>query len=267
VGVALTELGFTLFRAGKPEQALERLTRAVQILSLTQTANHRSIARAKYYMARPLARLGRHDEALRVLGEARAAYVSEVGELSAPVERMDSLIGNELLITARYAEARALYARTLERHLAGPEIEQAFVALLHDDLGEVALAEGRFELALSECTEAIRIHEQHKLDDPANLVFPLECAGRAQLALGHAAVARELLARALRLRERTCSPLECATTRYFLARAQWEAGGDRSEAVALARKALTVFERDARLEPWHHGRPAEIRAWLAKHAI
>jgi tetratricopeptide (TPR) repeat protein len=95
--------------------------------------------------------------------------------------------------------------------------------------------------------------------------YSLDCLGRAELALGRAKTAIPLLREALELRVSTCTPPECATTRYFLGRALWDVGGDRDEAIALVRDALAVFERDAALEPWIASYPAQARAWLDSH--
>ena len=62
--------------------------------------------------------------------------------------------------------------------------------------------------------------------------------GVARLETGDAAGAVPSLERALKMRERPGTrPRELAETRFALARASWDAGGDRARAIELARAA------------------------------
>jgi eukaryotic-like serine/threonine-protein kinase len=69
-----------------------------------------------------------------------------------------------------------------------------------------------------------------------------------------------ILERALRIRERSDPSLEnVAETRLALGRALWEAGEDRSRAVALATSARDTYRK----LPGHESQVAEAQVWLA----
>jgi tetratricopeptide (TPR) repeat protein/predicted Ser/Thr protein kinase len=264
VGTALTQLADMLAQLGKRSEARAVLEDAIAILRVSLPENHRNVAHAKFLLAGVLGRLGGHEQALSILGEARAAYRAEMGEMSAAVRAMDHQRGTLLFTMGRFREAAELYARTLERLLAG-EDDPREEALLRESLGEAALHDGQLALARTECAAGLAIHRRSPADENAQLPYALDCLGGAELALGRPKTAIPLLREALALRLSTCTPPECAITRYFLGRALWDGGGDRNEAIALVRDALTVFERDAALEPWIARYPAQARAWLDSH--
>jgi predicted Ser/Thr protein kinase len=85
-------------------------------------------------------------------------------------------------------------------------------------------------------------------------------AGLSHLALRRPGEAATLLTKAVEALDRYPGDVGLASAKFGLARALWESGGDRAEALDLARSALSAYE--ARADGWAPEREA-IRAWLA----
>ena len=264
VGTALTNLGDLMSQLGKRAEARAVLEEAMSVLRLSLPEHHRNIAHAKFVLAGVLGRLGGHEQALGLVAEARAVYVAELGEQSGAVRSMDHQRGNLLFTMGRFREATDLYAMLLDQLLTEPENPRE-ESLMRASVGEAALHDGQLARARAECAAGLAIHRRLPAGENVQLPYSLDCVGRAELALGRPKTAIPLLREALALRLSSCTPPECAITRYALGRALWDGGGDRAEAVALVREALVVFERDAALEPWIARYPAEARAWLDGH--
>jgi eukaryotic-like serine/threonine-protein kinase len=87
-------------------------------------------------------------------------------------------------------------------------------------------------------------------------------SGVALIGLRHAKEALEPLTAALRIRERSETPELAAETRFALARAIWESGGDRRRARASAEMARAEYAKTV-----NGARDvAKIGAWLAERA-
>jgi hypothetical protein len=80
--------------------------------------------------------------------------------------------------------------------------------------------------------------------------------------MGDVAAAVSNLEHALRIRlDPDFDPALLAETRFGLARALWESGGDRTRALSLARAAREAYERNNRPRQL-----SAVDAWLAVHA-
>jgi tetratricopeptide (TPR) repeat protein len=99
--------------------------------------------------------------------------------------------------------------------------------------------------------------------DHAWVAYPLTALGKELVVDGRPGEAIAPLERAVRIRERGDTHRDLlAESRFALARARWNAGGDRAAAQALA-----VAARDAyRAMPAQAKNAAEIDAWLASRA-
>jgi eukaryotic-like serine/threonine-protein kinase len=85
--------------------------------------------------------------------------------------------------------------------------------------------------------------------------------GESKLAQGAPVVAIRLFEDALRIREQPHSdPVLTADTKFGLARALWQSGGDRTKARSLATAALTAFQDGRRSERQH-----AVEAWLTAY--
>jgi tetratricopeptide (TPR) repeat protein len=135
------------------------------------------------------------------------------------------------------------------------------------ELGHLASNEGEYLVALGRAKEAIPVFEdavkrlQGTGPESPILAYPLTGLGQAYLALGRPVDARPVLEHAWRLRETVDIPVDAAETRFALARALWDTGGDRARA-----RGLAVAARDA----YAHASDAEhargVDTWLATHA-
>ncbi len=133
-------------------------------------------------------------------------------------------------------------------------------------LGGVISNEGEILNALSRPKEALALFRKSLaiMDaslDPKNawLAFPLTGFGRSLLALGRPREAVAPLERALAIRDSAETvPLPRGETRFALAQALWESGGDRARALTLAASARSEYQRVAKAT----NNVAEIDTWL-----
>jgi tetratricopeptide (TPR) repeat protein len=142
----------------------------------------------------------------------------------------------------------------------GPESGQ--LGRLLSNRGEVLNALGRSREALPLFDRSLQVWPRAIGADSELLAYPLTGKGEALLLLGRAREAIAPLERALALRvatHETRSPL--GDTRFALARALWDSGGDQTRARALAAAARDDF---AALPPNPASR-ARAEAWLAAH--
>src|SRR5690606_20912212 len=186
-----------------------------------------------------------HPDLLYSLGNI-ASCRKERGELQAALEAMQRV---EALVTTAFPPVHREVGTTAHN-------VAELLALL--DRPQEALA--RYDHALAVRTEV------HGPDDPyvANTL-----TGRAEvlLSLERADEARADLERALVIREASGDPNrhEHGRTRFGLARALWDTGGDQARARALAEAAKAdLAEGDS---PLTRQRREALGAWLREHAI
>jgi tetratricopeptide (TPR) repeat protein len=128
--------------------------------------------------------------------------------------------------------------------------------------GEVLNALGRPKEAIPRFQRAIDLWATSSDADNPSFAYPLTGMGQALLLEKRAAEAIAPLERALRLRERyDPDPQRLAETRFALARALWDGGGDRAQARAHAAAARDGYARMA----WRKAELATAEAWLAAH--
>ena len=161
----------------------------------------------------------------------------------------------------RTAEALALTERAHAMFVQayGPDsIEAAFTL---SNRGEYLIDLGRAEEAVPVLRDAAARWAAQAGATHPNLGYPLTALGRALAALGEPREAAEVLGRALTLRVRgeTNQPL-VAETRFALAQALWDAGGDRARARALATGAHERYAHDR-----DDTRATRVADWLAAH--
>jgi tetratricopeptide (TPR) repeat protein/tRNA A-37 threonylcarbamoyl transferase component Bud32 len=153
-----------------------------------------------------------------------------------------------------YADAGEHYelARaSLERQM-GPTHYSVGIAL--GNLAELALVERAHALALERADAALAILEPKLGREHIDLLLALDTRGQALLELGRPAEAIEPLRRVLGIRD-PGDPRTLAPTRFALARALLDSGGDRDEARGLAEQARDAHAVD-------DSSRAAIEAWL-----
>jgi eukaryotic-like serine/threonine-protein kinase len=151
-------------------------------------------------------------------------------------------------------------AETIFERAYGPS--NRFVAMALNNEGEILNALSRAREALAKFEKAIAILSRDVAPKTYWTAYPLTGKGRSLLALGHPGEAVAPLSAALEVRDRgETLPLPRGETRFALARALWESGGDRARARALASSARDEYRRATSAGK----NVAEIDAWLATH--
>jgi tetratricopeptide (TPR) repeat protein len=167
-------------------------------------------------------------------------------------------LGALLFLAGDYAEAGEHYelARaSLERQM-GPTHYSVGIAL--GNLAELALAQRSYPSALERADAALAILEAKLGLEHTDLLLALETRGRALLELARPSEAIEPLRRVLGIREHD-DPRTLAPTRFALARALLDSGGDRQEARSLAQQA-----RDAYVGGGDETERQRVEAWLTE---
>jgi serine/threonine protein kinase/tetratricopeptide (TPR) repeat protein len=122
--------------------------------------------------------------------------------------------------------------------------------------GESLFGLGRLPEARETFDEALRIEQSER-----SLAYPLTGLGRVRIAQGEPGAAIAPLERALRIRDaQENDPTFVAETRFALAKALWDSGGDRARAVSLARTAKDKYAAEQASSEL-----GEVDAWLASH--
>jgi tetratricopeptide (TPR) repeat protein len=164
-------------------------------------------------------------------------------------------IGNIFKARGEYAEAQRFYERalTIQQRTLGPEHRE--VAMSLHNLGSVHKSQGAYAQALALFERALVIEKKsHGAEHPA-VAKTLHSVGNLQYAKEAYWLAVAAYTRALAIRESAdVPPSEVAETRYRLARALWDAGGDRTRAreLAILARDASASEARVRVEAWLH---------------
>ena len=128
--------------------------------------------------------------------------------------------------------------------------------------GEILSAQGSYAEARKLFQAAIDLMQERLPVENRNLAYPLTGLGEAELAMGEARAAVDTLERALRIREgQEPDLILVAETRFALARALWNAAGDRARARMLVLSARAAFAAN----PWAASKVSRVDEWLARH--
>jgi tetratricopeptide (TPR) repeat protein/predicted Ser/Thr protein kinase len=152
-------------------------------------------------------------------------------------------------------------ARAIWEHAYGAG--SRMIAMPLNNEGEILNTLGRPREAIPVFQRTLEVMEASDIDpSSAWLPYPLTGMGQSLLALGRPGEAVGPLERALVIRDRIETfPLPRGETRFALARALWDSGGDRARARALAKSARAEYESATSAAKT----VAEIDAWLAAH--
>jgi serine/threonine protein kinase len=162
---------------------------------------------------------------------------------------------NEL---GRPAEALPTARRALGILVSSGDPDSEQFANAYNSLGEALILLGRFADAERPFAESARITRRVLGARHFETAYPLFGLGEAKLGAGDPSRAVPLLEEALSIREESeTDPVKVAETRFALARALWESGGNRHRAIALATSADTVFTTQGRVE-----KARSVKAWL-----
>lgn len=204
---------------------------------------------------------GRDAEALDAYRKAHARFLAAWGPRHPVIATSQLNIASTLRRLGRFdeAEAELTAAVALDTELFGAG-DGRVAAGLHE-VGELARARKQPARAIEIYRDAIARWEQ--LGDPnePQLAFPLTGLGEALIELGRPAEAIAPLERALAMRigAEGVPSEERAATRFALARALRESGGDTERARELANTARVSIDAER-----HAALAAALEAWLAE---
>jgi eukaryotic-like serine/threonine-protein kinase len=173
-------------------------------------------------------------------------------------------LGRALAMVGRYEEALAVLAQANADHADGMGFAGWRKQGVELDLGTTLLALGRHEEARPILRDMVTATEARTGPGGLDLQRGLVALARAELAAGELAAARELAERALGLLEARAEPVPEveAAARFVLARSLLASPSERSQALALARRAEQGFAEQG---PVALRELDEVRAWLAEH--
>jgi tetratricopeptide (TPR) repeat protein len=193
--------------------------------------------------------------------------------------------GDTMHQLGRNEEALRLNERAYELSVRADGPAAADMPLVLSNRGEYLVALGRAAEAIPVFREALAIARANDGRETGWTAYPLTGIGQALLSLARPAEAVEPLEHALRLREANePNASVVADTRFALARALWDGGGDRRRARALAAQARQAYAllgaSPTGATPTTPGTPtttddaatsalanplATVDAWLARH--
>ncbi|WP_434425129.1 tetratricopeptide repeat protein [Nannocystis pusilla] len=262
VATTLNNIALVHETLGTYDQAIAALTRALAIREATFGREHASVATSLCNLALVYEATGVHDEAARLFLRALAIQERALGP-DHPVVA-DTLHN---LATVRYdtgdlAESGRLLKRALAIYERRLGLHHPSTVASVTNLGQLLSASGAHEDALELFARALASQERVLGRDHPSVAHTLLGRGGALLGLGRAAEAVREFERALAIREAAqVQPEELAEARFAVARALWEAGGDRPRARALAEQAATTYPT----APGTEDARAKVREWLASH--
>jgi LuxR family maltose regulon positive regulatory protein len=170
-------------------------------------------------------------------------------------------LGVGLLLEGELEEAEAILAETADEALGSGAVYAGVVA--HSELALLALDRGDLERAETELARTTDFLENQPIESYLPAALQLAAGARLALAKGHAATARELLVRAMRLRGHLSRaiPWFCVQAQLELARSHL-ALSDVDGARTLLREAKDVMRRRPELGTLR-GQAEELRGELA----
>jgi tetratricopeptide (TPR) repeat protein len=205
---------------------------------------------------------GRYPEAIAAYQRARVVAEAALKPDDPDIARPLGNLAMALNAAGRPAEALAYNQRAVDilRNAYGAGHPE--VAMHMSNRGEILNALGRFDEARTLFTSALAVWSKELPPDHPD--FGDSLAGIGQSYLGQQAPAKAVapLEQALAIREKIgAEPLQVADTRFMLARALWDSGGDRARAGQLAESARAVFTS----RPTWRDKVEVVDGWLAAH--
>jgi tetratricopeptide (TPR) repeat protein/tRNA A-37 threonylcarbamoyl transferase component Bud32 len=182
------------------------------------------------------------ETAERLLREAVVLKEAALGDAHPDLAISLATLSSILEEAGRPEEALRIADQAIAICNSNGDPDSDFYAMLQSVRGEALVALGRGAEAEAAFSISLRIARAYPKEMERLLSGPLQGLGNARLLQGSAASAVPVLEEALRIREGH-SPNDniLAETQFSLARALWDAGGDRKRSLRLARQALKTF--------------------------
>ncbi len=260
----LERIGNTLYQQGRYQEAVSYHQRALGIREAALGPEHRLVADSLNNLGNSLDLLNRRQEALAKYRRVYEIRIKVFGPRHAEVAAALNNIGTVYSNLRRFDEALLYHRRALEMRLATLGRDHPRTALTLHNVGNDYLLQGRYREALPYFREALAVEERTLGPDHPDVAEELTAIADLERRLGHPERALEPLERALRIVEaQELEPGAVARTRFALAQALWDTGGDRGRALRLARQARQAF-----LSQGEEDKVAldEVVQWLAERA-
>jgi tetratricopeptide (TPR) repeat protein len=243
VGNTLINLGNVDYRAGKFDEARKSFERALVVIERALGPKHPSVADALNNLGAVAAAENDYAEAREHRQRALDILIDTRGPEHPSVANALGNLGNLALEERKLDEARDYHERALaiREKVQGSDHPDVAAALV--GLAEVAHAERDFAASRTYHERALAIWERTVGLDHPNVAFSLTGLGKLLIADDQPGEAIPPLERALAIRSgNEVDPNLLAETRFFLARALWDAEVDRERALELAEAARATWE-------------------------
>lgn len=226
-------------------------------------AKHGRVAMISNNLGHVSMSLGKLDAAMKHYHRARSIWREQLGPDHPRMAMVIGAIGEAARLQNRFAEALTHGREALRIRVKALPPDHLEVGRGHADMGSFNLALGRCDEAIVHARKAVAILAIKITDDPTKTTWEQAVIGTCQLRQGKAGAAAKTLrpARAVCDRKK-CDPETDALLHFSSAVAQWRTGGDRTQAVASANKALALLG-GLPPYPYHKSQLARVRAWIA----
>lgn len=254
---------FMLYYAGKLDESQQEAERALAIATGALGEDNADVAETIDFIGVLLSRRGRFEEAVKQHERARDAMVRALGPRHNRVAEVLNNLCKAHKDAGQPERARPVCEQSMEIaiHALGPRFQGVGCTRAH--YAEVLCALGEAERGAAEARSASELLQstvgrEHRWTVAADVAL-----GLCLLAAGQSKAAIEPLEHARECYEKQGGrALELAKTRFALARALWDSGGDKVRARTLASLAEQAYAS----EP---GVPKvelqTIRSWIAEH--
>jgi tetratricopeptide (TPR) repeat protein len=216
-----------------------------------------------FFQSRALLRevQGRFNESVEDQRRAVEFNTRIYGPTSVDVGMSTNNLANQLAISGDFEGALAVVDQALAILAATASLEHPWALVATANRAQFLFRRGRFSEAIE--TASVAFERYERVSEPRSLAatIPLRTLGLSRLALGQFAAAREVLERAVSIRDAIDkNPLRLAEVHFALARALYETG-EPLRALALARQARTEYAQAART-PIAERDLADLDSWL-----
>jgi len=252
-------------RSGDIDRAAEAFERALALLSEALGPQHRNVAQLQNNLAAVALRRGQADEAARRFELALQIWEKALGGQHPKVA---DALNNLAVVASERGEYKAAVdyderALAIRKRTMAPDHPN--IAQNYHNLAENFQHLGQLERALELHRKALVIWDEKLGPNHDAVAGALTGVGADLVLLGRADEAVEPLVRALGIGDvAKIDAVDRAHTRWYLARALWDAGDssgrDRPRATSLATQAADAYEASGELSD-----AADARAWLAGH--
>ncbi|MFB1482496.1 tetratricopeptide repeat protein [Corallococcus sp. RDP092CA] len=259
VADTLVLMGEVRERLEGPASVVPLYTEALEIRSAMLGDTHLDTLRLHNHLGRLHEAMGtfalarqEHERALALTVQAFGADHVEYALSLEYLAQMEEQQGSLPEALARYAKVLALQER-----LSGPRSDA--VLRVREEQARVLRGTGHAREAAAELEQVLAAREATDGPGHAMLVSSLTELARTYLDLREPRRAREAAERALAIIQPLgWSAVRTAELQFELARARWDAGEDRPQALALADQALATFQQAG---PTHHARAEDVLHW------